>query len=120
VVETDSVTVLCTKVAVTFVAEFSVMLQPPVPVHAPDQPAKVDPRAALAASDTAVPDGKVALHALPQLMPADAADDAGSGACERHVQRGRRQEPILERGIESDVETSVRIVGAALQLLEPP
>ncbi len=42
----------------------------PVPEHAPDQPAKVLPLAAVAVSVTLTPSAKSAEHALPQSIPA--------------------------------------------------
>jgi len=48
----------------------SVIAQELWPVQAPDQPAKVELVAALAVSVTWVPEGNVALHVDPQLMPA--------------------------------------------------
>ena len=42
----------------------------PVPVHAPVQPANVEPEPAAAVSVTCVPLAKLALHVEPQLMPA--------------------------------------------------
>jgi hypothetical protein len=47
-----------------------VTLQVPVPVHAPLQPAKVDPAAAVAVRVTTVPLLKFALQVPGQLMPA--------------------------------------------------
>jgi hypothetical protein len=58
------------KVAVTEAAVEAVMLQAPVPLHAPDQPANVDPAFGAAVSVIAVPAAKLALHVDPQLMPA--------------------------------------------------
>jgi hypothetical protein len=57
------------KVAVTEVAAERVTVHVPVPVQAPDQPANVDPEAAVAVSVTAVPLAKFALHVGAQLMP---------------------------------------------------
>src|SRR5262245_63719176 len=65
------VTVL--NVAVTVRAWVMATVQAPVPVHAPLQPANVDPVAALAVSVTLVPLAKLAfcvVHVVPQLMPA--------------------------------------------------
>src|SRR5436190_8648968 len=45
-------------------------LHVPLPVHAPDQPPKVDPDAGAALSVTVVPMEKLAAHVEPQLMPA--------------------------------------------------
>lgn len=58
------------KVAVTLFALVIERMQLPVPVHAPDQPAKADPAAAAAVSVTDVPLVKDAEHVLPQEMPA--------------------------------------------------
>ena len=44
-------------------------MQDPAPEQAPLQPTKVDPGAAVAAKDTELPVGKLALHVLPQSMP---------------------------------------------------
>jgi hypothetical protein len=41
----------------------------PVPLQAPDQPAKVDPEAGAAEKVTAVPAARFVLHEAPQLMP---------------------------------------------------
>jgi hypothetical protein len=43
------------NVAVTAWLEFIVTVQPPVPEHAPDHPANVDPAAGVAVSVTTVP-----------------------------------------------------------------
>jgi hypothetical protein len=73
----DSATVSCgpleaavLNVAVTEVADATMMLQVPVPLHAPDQPANVEPVAGVAVRVTAVPAVKLALHVWPQLIPA--------------------------------------------------
>ena len=58
------------NVAVTDVVDDTVMLQAPVPLHAPDQPAKVEPVLAIAVSVTDVPAVNVPLHVWPQLIPA--------------------------------------------------
>ncbi len=42
----------------------------PVPVHAPDQPAKVEPRPGLGVSVTDVPDEYASEQSVPQLIPA--------------------------------------------------
>jgi hypothetical protein len=55
--------------AVTVAAALRVTAQVPVPLHAPDQPANVDPEAALAVSVTCVPLAKFELHVPGQLMP---------------------------------------------------
>src|SRR3984957_16340247 len=57
------------KVTVTDFAALMVTEQAPVPVHAPLQPVKVDPAAALAVSVTTVPLLKLALQVVPQLIP---------------------------------------------------
>src|SRR5215468_2375766 len=61
---------LVLKVAVTDCAADSETVQVPVPVQAPLQPEKVEPLAAVAVRVTEVPLAKLALHVLPQLMPA--------------------------------------------------
>ena len=58
------------KVAVTARAAVIDTVQAPVPVHAPLQPANVEPLAAAAVSVTEVPLAKFALQVAPQLMPA--------------------------------------------------
>ena len=45
-------------------------VQVPVPVHAPLQPAKVEPPVGVATRVTGAPLGKLLLHVEPQLMPA--------------------------------------------------
>ncbi|HJU36323.1 MAG TPA: hypothetical protein VJ716_02765 [Gaiellaceae bacterium] len=57
------------KPAVTAAAEVRVSVHFPVPLHAPDQPANVDPEAAMAFSTTVVPVLKLCEQALPQLIP---------------------------------------------------
>src|SRR5450755_2440839 len=57
------------KVTVTDFAALIVTEQAPVPVHAPLQPVKVEPAAALAVSVTTVPLLKLALQVVPQLIP---------------------------------------------------
>src|SRR5262245_19886682 len=58
------------KVAVTVVALVRVTVQMPVPEHPPpDQPANIEPPAAVAVSTTALPDGKLAEHVVPHAMP---------------------------------------------------
>jgi hypothetical protein len=49
-----------------------VTVQAPVPVHAPDQPANVEPPAAVGVSVTIVLAANVAEHEEPQKMPAGA------------------------------------------------
>ncbi len=58
------------NVAPTLVALVIGTVQPPVPLHAPLQPANVDPEAATGVSVTLVPEAKPALQVAPQLMPA--------------------------------------------------
>jgi hypothetical protein len=58
------------NVAVTVALLFNVMLQAPVPVQAPDQPANVEVVFGAAVSVTMVPLVKLALHVAPQLIPA--------------------------------------------------
>jgi hypothetical protein len=57
-------------VAVTEVFAVGVTLHVPVPVHAPDQPVKVEPVFGVAVSVMAVPLAKLAEHVVPQVMPA--------------------------------------------------
>jgi hypothetical protein len=61
---------LTLKVAVTVWLEFIVSLQSPVPLHAPDQPAKNAPVPGVAFSDKTVPALKDALQVGLQLIPA--------------------------------------------------
>ena len=58
------------NVAPTVAAAFMVTLQVEVPLQAPVQPAKVELAAGVAVSVTAVPAAKLAMHVVPQLMPA--------------------------------------------------
>jgi hypothetical protein len=58
------------KVAPTLLAAFIITLQAPVPLHAPLQPANVEPLAGVAMRDTELPCAKLALQVAPQLMPA--------------------------------------------------
>ena len=55
VVVTESVRVVRVKVAVTVDADVTVTTHVPLPVHAPDQPANVEPVAGVAISVTTVP-----------------------------------------------------------------
>jgi hypothetical protein len=57
------------NVAVTLRAAVIEVVQVPEPVHAPLQPANVEPLAAAAVSVTDVPLAKLAVHVVPQLMP---------------------------------------------------
>lgn len=57
------------KVAVTEVSEPSVTTQLSVPLHAPDQPVKVEVESGVAVSVSCIPPEKVALQVDPQLMP---------------------------------------------------
>jgi hypothetical protein len=61
--------VLKVKVAVTLVAILTVITQVLVPLHAPPQPANVEPLAGVAVSVMLVPAVSVALQVLPQLIP---------------------------------------------------
>src|SRR5256885_87220 len=67
---TDSGYAIRVNVAVTALAAVIVTLHAPVPLHAPDQPANVDPVAALAVSNTTVPWVKLAEQVVPHEMPA--------------------------------------------------
>jgi hypothetical protein len=58
------------KVAVTVVAAISVTAQVAVPLHAPPQPAKTEPEAALAVSVIGVPAATVAVQSVPHAIPA--------------------------------------------------
>jgi hypothetical protein len=61
------------NVAVTVVALVAVTVHVPVPEQPPpDQPAKTDPAAGVAVRTTALPDGNVAEHVAPHVMPAGA------------------------------------------------
>jgi hypothetical protein len=60
------------NVAVTIAAAVNVTTQAPLPLHAPLHPAKVEPAAAVCVNVTIVPLAKVAVHAVPQLIPAGA------------------------------------------------
>ena len=60
------------NVAVTLREALIVTVHVPVPVHAPLQPANVDPPVGDAVRLTTVPDVNEALHVDPQLIPADA------------------------------------------------
>lgn len=57
------------KSAYTDCGSFKMIVQAPVPEHAPDQPLKVDPLGATAVSVTDVPLFKVAEHCVGQLIP---------------------------------------------------
>lgn len=57
------------NVAVTEVLATRFTVQVPVPLHAPDQPANVEPELGAAVSVTDVPLEKLALQVVPQLMP---------------------------------------------------
>lgn len=67
-VVTGGVTTFVVKVAVTFVVALTVTEHVPVPLHDPDHPVKVEPDAALALSETAVPLFTDSEHVDPQLM----------------------------------------------------
>jgi hypothetical protein len=66
---TTSCTVAGLKAAVTETPAFITTLQEPVPVHAPDHPAKMLPASGAAVSVTAVPELNPAAQVDPQLMP---------------------------------------------------
>ena len=57
------------KVAVTALAAVNDTVQVLVPLHAPLQPANIEPLAAAAVSVTEVPLAKLEVQVLPQLMP---------------------------------------------------
>ena len=57
------------NVAVTEVLAVRVTAHVPVPVHAPDHPANVEPEPGEAVSVTDVPLAKLALHVVPQMIP---------------------------------------------------
>lgn len=57
------------NVAVTLRAAVIESTHPPVPLHAPLQPANAEPLLAAALSVTDVPLAKFEVHALPQLIP---------------------------------------------------
>lgn len=61
---------MAVNVAVTEALLVRVTLQVPVPVQAPDQPANVEVVFEAAVSVTMVPLVKLALHVVPQLIPA--------------------------------------------------
>jgi hypothetical protein len=61
---------LAVNVAVTEASLVNVTLQVPVPVQAPDQPAKVEVVFGAAVSVIRVPLVKLAPHVAPQLIPA--------------------------------------------------
>jgi len=58
------------NVAVTEASAAAIMLQAPAPLQAPDQPANVELAFGVAVNVIAVPAAKLALHVVPQLMPA--------------------------------------------------
>jgi hypothetical protein len=58
------------KVAVTARAAVIVVMQVPLPVQAPLQPVKVEPELGVAVRVTVVPELRLALQVVPQLMPA--------------------------------------------------
>jgi hypothetical protein len=58
------------KVAVTDRAWVIDTTHEPVPIHAPDHPAKVDPRATLAVKVTEAPEAYDWVQSPPQLIPA--------------------------------------------------
>jgi hypothetical protein len=64
------VVALVSNVAVTAVAALTVTAQVPVPLHAPPQPAKVEPDAALAVNVSRVPAVTVPTQVVPQAMAA--------------------------------------------------
>ena len=57
------------NVAVAVAAAFRARVHVDVPLQAPDQPANVEPDAAVAVSLTDVPLANLALQVVPQLMP---------------------------------------------------
>jgi hypothetical protein len=57
------------KVALTLWDWLMVTVQAPVPLHAPLQPVKAAPEAAVAVRVTVAPLGKLVLHVLPQAIP---------------------------------------------------
>ena len=67
------------KLAVTSRAFFIVTLQVPVPPHAPDQPANLEPPVGVAARDTLVPDLWLSRQSPGQLIPGPAARLTVSG-----------------------------------------
>lgn len=58
------------KVAVTAAFALNVTAHVLVPVHAPLHPPKDEPEAAVAVRVTAMPEAKLAVHVVPQLIPA--------------------------------------------------
>ena len=58
------------NVAVTDEAAVRLTVHVPAPLHAPDQLAKVELESGVAVSVTWVPLAKLALHVVPQLIPA--------------------------------------------------
>ena len=63
---------MAVKVAVTAVSALSVTVQADWPEQAPPQPAKANPLAGAAVSETPVPFANEAVQAAPQLIPAGA------------------------------------------------
>jgi hypothetical protein len=57
------------NVALTVLLALNVTVHAPIPLHAPDQPTKAEPAAAVGVRVTTVPVLKTALQVDPQLMP---------------------------------------------------
>jgi hypothetical protein len=87
---TETVLGFAVNVAVTATAVFPATVQGPVPVHAPLQPVKVDPLAAVAVRVTDSPAAKVAVHVVPQLMPAGLLDTLPAPVPARLTDKSRR------------------------------